>query len=55
VDFILNMQILLTMSKGCCIWNSFTFGLLVHKKKSLNVFPYGSTPVFRIFGHGLIF
>jgi len=28
------------MSKECSIWNSFTFGLLVHKKKALNVFPY---------------
>jgi len=27
-------QTLLIMSKGCCIWNSFSFGLLVHKKKS---------------------
>jgi len=27
------MQSLQTMSQGCCIWNSFTFGLLVHKKK----------------------
>jgi len=23
-------HILQTMSQGCCIWNSFTFGLLVH-------------------------
>jgi len=22
------------MSKGCCIWNFFVFGLLVHEKKT---------------------
>jgi len=27
-------QNLQTMAKGCCIWNSFAFGLLVHEKKS---------------------
>jgi len=27
-------QTLLTKPKGSCIWNSFTFGLFVHKKKS---------------------
>jgi len=27
-------QSLLTMSKWCCIWNSCTFELLVHNKKS---------------------
>jgi len=38
--FYFDVQTLLTMSKGCYIWNSFTFGLLVHKKRDLNVFPY---------------
>jgi len=27
-------HIVQSMSKGCCIWNSFTFGILVHEKKS---------------------
>jgi len=29
-----------TMSKGCCIWNSFTFGILVHEKKSFTSISY---------------
>jgi len=27
-------QSLQHISKGCCVWNSFTFGVLVHEKKS---------------------
>jgi len=27
------VQTLQTMSQGCCIWNSFTFGSLVHEQR----------------------
>jgi len=33
-EFYFNAQSLLTMSKGCCIGNSFPFGVMVHEKKS---------------------